>query len=250
MSSGDLPAALRRMWRVAPPSSRLGRPSNLDIDTVVGTAVRLADAGGLDAATLPRVAAELRVTAMSLYRHVGSKQELVQLMADAACTPRPPSVGSAGAWRADLRDTVTALWELYRRRPWLAHVPTESAPTGPNQMAWLDRALASLDVGNLGWDERLRIVMLLSGHVRQSILLTQDLAAGRPANEEQAASEARYGRAMRELIESDQLPQVSALLDSDVFADTGASTEATARADFDAGLEILLDGVAARLEIT
>ncbi|WP_330182428.1 TetR/AcrR family transcriptional regulator [Nocardia sp. NBC_01503] len=90
MSEPKMPDDLVRLWRLRA-GPRLGRPAELDIDRVVDTAVRLADESGLAGATLPKIAAALSVTPMSLYRHIGSKEELVGLMVDAALGPAPDS---------------------------------------------------------------------------------------------------------------------------------------------------------------
>ena len=71
MTDNAVPDFFRRLWRLPEAQQLRGRKSTLDVDTVVSTAVRLADAGGLEAATLPKVALELNVTAMSLYRQIG-----------------------------------------------------------------------------------------------------------------------------------------------------------------------------------
>ncbi|GAA5060603.1 TetR/AcrR family transcriptional regulator [Nocardia callitridis] len=247
MQSDEIPAPLRRLWRLPDPPVRVGRPSNLDVDTVIAAAVRLADEYGLDAVTLPRVAKEIGVTAMSLYRYVGSKSELLQLMLDAATTPRAPESEPDGAWRTGLRDCALALWELYRSRPWLPRVPIETAPSGPHQLAWLERVLATLSSSGLGWGEKMIAVMLVGAHVRQSVLLTQDLTTGRQPDEQQSESEYRYALAMRELVDPQQFPEVSAMFASDVFAESAVPTETTERADFEAGLELVLDGIAARI---
>ncbi|MFB4289794.1 TetR/AcrR family transcriptional regulator [Nonomuraea sp. ATR24] len=87
MTSDDfVPPALRRLWRL-PESSRLGRPAALDVDLVVAAAVEIADRDGLGGVTIPKVAKSLGFTGMSLYRYVGSKDELLTLMADAAAGP-------------------------------------------------------------------------------------------------------------------------------------------------------------------
>src|SRR5699024_8151877 len=137
MNDNSVPAVFKRLWRLPSAPQRLGRKSTLDVETVVSTAVRLADEGGLDAATLPKVAEELGVTAMSLYRHVGSKHELLQLMMDAASEPVAPAPEGPVGWRAGLRRWATDLWSLYRDRPWIPRVPLHSAPSGPHQIAWL-----------------------------------------------------------------------------------------------------------------
>lgn len=81
-----VPVGLARLWRL-PTESRLGRPAELDVEQVVRAAVELADRDGLAGVTLAKVAKELGYTTMSLYRHVGSKEELLVLMGDAATGP-------------------------------------------------------------------------------------------------------------------------------------------------------------------
>ncbi|APU18068.1 TetR/AcrR family transcriptional regulator [Actinoalloteichus sp. GBA129-24] len=246
MDYDAVPDSLRRLWRLPSPPARLGRKSTLDVETVVATAVRLADAGGLDAATLPRVAEELGVTAMSLYRYVGSKQELLQLMMDAASKPGVASAGGA-AWREGLRSWAVDLWELYRGRPWVPRVPVYSTPSGPNQIAWLERGLAQLESSRLCWGERLAALTLLNGFARHSVLLTQDLAEGRPPGQTQAESEQQYAVAVRDLVDPERFPHTASMFASGVLAASDASSEETAREDFAAGLELVLDGLAARI---
>lgn len=246
MENDAVPDALRRLWRLPMPQSRLGRKSALDIETVVSTAVRLADRGGLDAATLPRVADELGVTAMSLYRYVGSKQELLLLMVDAAS--EPPQAGTAPSnWREGLRSWAFDLWELSSRRPWIPRVPVYSIPSGPHQIAWMERALAALADTEVEWGDKLVAIGLLSGYVRQSVLLTEDLSAGRPNDEEQADNEYRYGLALRELIDPEHFPNLADMLATDVFISDDASSAETARRDFATGLDLVLDGLEARI---
>src|SRR5690625_116687 len=95
MSDVAVPDFFRRLWRLPTVEHRLGRKSTLDVETVVSTAVRLADEGGLDAATLPKVAAELRVSAMSLNRLIGSIHDILIQMFVAAYVP--------GATQSDTR---------------------------------------------------------------------------------------------------------------------------------------------------
>lgn len=241
-----VPNSLRRLWRLPMPPARLGRKSALDIDAVVSTAVRLADDGGLDAATLPRVAEELGVTAMSLYRYVGSKQELLLLMVDAASEPQQVETEPAG-WRDGLRSWAFDLWELSTRRPWIPRVPVYSIPSGPNQIAWMERALAALSDTDVEWGDKLVAIGLLSGYVRQSVLLTEELREGRPVDEEQAENEYRYGLALRELIDPDQFPHLADMLGTDVFVSNDNSSAETARRDFGNGLDLVLDGLEMRI---
>ncbi|MGH3997616.1 MAG: TetR/AcrR family transcriptional regulator C-terminal domain-containing protein [Pseudonocardiaceae bacterium] len=176
------------------------------------------------------------------------KNELLQLMVDAATTPRVPQPSPDGTWRTGLRECAVALWELFRARPWLPRVPIETAPSGPRQLAWLEQILATMATSRLDWGEKMMAVMLLSGYVRQSVLLTQDLTTGRDPDEQQAESERRYALAMGELVDPQRFPEVAAMFASDIFASAAVPTETTERADFEAGLEIILDGIEAQAD--
>ncbi|GAA4505596.1 TetR/AcrR family transcriptional regulator [Brevibacterium yomogidense] len=241
-----VPDFFRRLWRLPSPPQQRGRRSTLDVETVVSAAVRLADAGGLEAATLPRVAEELNVTAMSLYRHVGTKHELLQLMMDAASELGEPASDSATGWREGLRQWAVDLWSLYRKRPWVPQVPINRAPSGPHQIAWLDRGFEQLVSTGLSWDEKLTALTLLSGFVRQSALLQQELEEGREAGQAQSESEREYGAALFALVDAERFPQVAAMLASEALAAEDPGEGEPAR-DFSAGLEIILDGLDARV---
>lgn len=238
---GELPAKLRRLWR-RPETSRLGRPATLDVDTVVTAAVALADRDGLAGVTLPKVAAGLGVTGMSLYRHVGSKDELLELMHDFALG-EPPDLTGLG-WREGLRAWAVAQWRILMARRWMAYVPTSSAPSGPHAIAWMEAALTALSGTRLDWPRKIGALSLVGGYVRHSARQSLDLAAGRE-EATQAEAEAAYGRALFGLVEAERFPQVAAMFASMVFETPDPEIEGASGVDFDfdLGLEMVLDGV-------
>src|SRR5690625_1584139 len=154
MNEDAVPDLIRRQWRLPERPARLGRKPTLDVDTVIDAAIELADAAGLEAATLPRISEKLGVTAMSLYRHIGSKEDLLQLMMDAAS--EPPTTSAPAGWRPGLRHWALEFWELYRRRPWIAHIPLHRAPSGPNQIAWVEREIGRASCRERGRMSRVR----------------------------------------------------------------------------------------------
>lgn len=243
MNDDSVPPFFRRLWRLPQAPQRLGRKSTLDVESVVSTAVRLADEGGLEAATLPRVAEELNVTAMSLYRHVGSKHELLQLMMDAASEPSTPASGRPSEWREGLRQWAFDLWLLYQDRPWIPRVPIYRAPSGPHQIEWLERGFAQLESTGLTWDEKLTALTLLSGFVRQSALLQQELAEGRETGKAQSDSEREYATALHQLVDAGRFPQTAAMLASRALSGDEPGHDEPDR-DFVSGLELVLEGLA------
>ncbi len=241
MDGEPVPDELARLWRISS-ASRLGRPAKLDVGRVVDAAVALADREGLAAATLPKVAETLGVTKMSLYRHVGSKDELLVLMQDAATGPVPMSLEGTGPWRERLRLWATEQVALFERHPWLATAPVSGPPRGPHLIGWFDAGLRALRLTGLDWGAKVGAVMLVSEYVRSNAQLVQGLEAGRSGTDtDQAAAEQAYGRAMAALVEPERFPDVAALFASSTFEDTG---EDTAAEDFRFGLDLILDGIA------
>ncbi|MFB4289345.1 TetR/AcrR family transcriptional regulator [Nonomuraea sp. ATR24] len=245
-SEDSVPAALRRLWRM-PESSRLGRPAALDVDRVVAAAVEIADRDGIGGVTIPKVAKSLGFTGMSLYRHVGSKDELLTLMADAAMGT-PPDLDTDG-WREGLRDWANAQRAVFRRRPWLTRVPASGPPSGPNHIAWMEAAFAIMARTGLDWAHKVGILTLINGYVVQSVRQHSELAEGRAEGQGQADAERDYGRALVRLVDPERFPETARLFSSGLFEPTSDTLDAAiADADFSLGLELILDGVAVRIE--
>jgi AcrR family transcriptional regulator len=247
MPDEGLPIELRRLWGLSE-ASRIGRPAELDVEKVVRAAVQLADRHGLARVTLPRIAKSLGFTAMSLYRYVGSKAELLTLMQNFAIGPAPEISSAPSAWREGLRQWACAERELNHRRPWLARLPISRPPSGPNQIAWIEAGLRGLRGTGLDWAEKVGVLILISGYVRQASLLSEDLERGRAGTGlGRAQAEQRYGRNLMKLVDPQRFPECARLFASGVFAASPAENADTPTADpdFTFGLERILDGVAA-----
>ncbi|MEU0530031.1 TetR/AcrR family transcriptional regulator [Amycolatopsis tolypomycina] len=235
MAETELPAALRRLWR-RPAAPRAGRPAELDVDSVVVAAVELADRDGLAGVTLQKVAQSLGFTKMALYRHVGSKEELFELMADHAAGP-VPDLGEPPEWREGVRQWATAVRARYAEHPWLVDVPMAGPPRGPNAIGWMDALLRALRGTGLDLGTQAGVLNVLSGHVRNAAVLSRQYAAV-----DQAALERDYGRALAELVEPHRFPDAAVLFTAEVFEPAGGDP---ADHDLTFGLELILDGVAA-----
>ncbi|REF36726.1 TetR/AcrR family transcriptional regulator [Thermasporomyces composti] len=249
MVEEELPGRLVRLWRLRS-EPRLGRPAELDVERIVRTAVDLADRDGLAGATLPKIARELGVTTMALYRHVGSKDELVVLMSDYAYGQPPTLHVDDGRWREGLRQWASAMAVVLRRHPWLAYVPISNPPSGPHAIAWMDAGLTALRETGLDWLEKVGILSLLGGYVRSAIQLSLDLASGRrETGVDQAQVERDYARAMERLVDPERFPEAARLFASSVFErqPVGEPVEVADR-EFEFGLNLILDGVAAAIE--
>ncbi len=116
-------------------SRRSDQPSGLDRDRITGATVRLLDAEGLAKFSMRRLAAELNVTAMSVYWYVDTKDDLLELALDAAfgelALPLPDSTAD---WREQLRALAAEYRALLVRHPWLSFLAGSFLNIGPHAM--------------------------------------------------------------------------------------------------------------------
>ncbi|WP_344495984.1 GntR family transcriptional regulator [Nonomuraea monospora] len=107
---------------------------DLTTQRIVRVAIGIADGEGLAAVSMRRVATELGASAMSLYRHVAGKDELVHLMTDVVYGEDPPPDRIPRGWREQLELALGQQWRIHRRHPWLARAISlmrpEFVPTG------------------------------------------------------------------------------------------------------------------------
>lgn len=128
-------------------SSGNGR-SGLTPKLITDAAVKVADAEGLDAITLRRVAEELGVSAMTLYPYIAGRPELIELMLDAVASEVYTSVEKPGGladWRDRVRRIVTANWDHHLRHPWTVEVKAGRPVPGPWVCEKYETELAGLD---------------------------------------------------------------------------------------------------------
>jgi AcrR family transcriptional regulator len=157
------PAVVRRLWGADAPRRRGPKPA-LSTAQIVQAAMDLADAEGLAAVSMARIAEAVGYTPMALYRHVSSKEELLVLMTDAVAKDLPDLRADMG-WRAGLEAWTRAQIDLALARPWMADLPLATVVPGPNRVRWLDQAFGVVREIRLPPDEKLAIVGLLAQHV-------------------------------------------------------------------------------------
>src|SRR5690349_3598043 len=124
-----------------PSTARRDRPQ-LSRERIVATAIAVADAEGLAALSMRRIATELGAGAMSLYRHVQDKEELLDLMADEVYAEI--ALPSSGSWDDNLRLIARQTRAVMRSHAWFAAVAVTRPPIGPNALAHLDSSLRAL----------------------------------------------------------------------------------------------------------
>jgi AcrR family transcriptional regulator len=149
--AGDLRRSIALLWGIAGAGRRGPKPSR-SVDEVVLAAIGIADAEGLPAVSMRRVADAFGLSPMSLYTYVPSKAELLDLMLDRVAGEIEEPGPSLQGWRAKLEHQARQRWALAQRHPWIMQVSAHRPPLGPNVLATAEAALRAID--GVGLDDR------------------------------------------------------------------------------------------------
>ena len=135
------------MQATNPSGEQTRKRRRLSAEAITETAIRLADAEGLEAVSIRRVAAELDARAMSLYDHFASKRELLASMADEGVGEILASGPLPKDWREAIAVSARKMYAAYAHHPWMIFVAAERPRPGPNSVKiakQMARALATL----------------------------------------------------------------------------------------------------------
>jgi AcrR family transcriptional regulator len=215
---------------------------------IVAAAIAVADAEGVEAVSMRRIARELGAGAMSLYWHVASKEELQDLMLEAVGAeievPEP-----SGDWRADLRAYARNARAAMLRHQWALEFMGTGPPAGPADARNADRLFGALDGLGLDTVTQVWIAMAVATYVMgavvreiQEIRTERHMAAvtASVSEEEIAAFIAEFADRIRS---TGRYPRLARLMRERIDPDSPATREQR----FEFGLDVVLDGVAARL---
>jgi AcrR family transcriptional regulator len=212
---------------------------------VAATGIRIADKEGLEAVSMRRIAAELGTGTTSLYRYVSKKDDVLELMGDEVMGELRGTVLS-GDWRADLCAIARLLRETALRHPWLPAMSSGRSNHGPNSLWWIELSLSVFDGMDLDTDEMLANLGTLSAFVLGHVLgeLGDQKAALRSglSHEQWMEQQGEYGPT---IMNSGLYPRFTRVMIE------AATPHAADRQDrgFEAGLERVLDGLAAHLPV-
>lgn len=119
------------------------RRRGLTRERVLEAAIALADAEGIAALTMRRLADEVDVKAMALYNHVDNKDDLLDAMIERAAESIVLPDDDAD-WRTHARQRAISAHVELLRHPWLAPLWASRIALGPARMSYMDSALRSL----------------------------------------------------------------------------------------------------------
>jgi AcrR family transcriptional regulator len=241
---GDPARSLALLWRTSERVSRKGRPE-LNVDRIVRAAIDVADAEGLQALSMRRVAERLGVGTMSLYTYVPGKPELLDVMLDTVYGEAPLEE-LPGGWRERLERIARDNWALYLRHPWLLQVAASRPVLGPNVTAKYDHELRAVDGIGLTDVEMDSVITLVTGFVHGTARGAVEAAQ---AESQTGVSDEQWWAA--------HAPFFSRIADTSRFPTAARVGQATGEAlgtaysaehAFEFGLQRVLDGIQALVD--
>ncbi|MCU1640566.1 MAG: Transcriptional regulator tetR family [Nocardia sp.] len=224
------------VWTRPRPEPRRRAPG---VDQYVAAALAVADAEGLAAVSMRRVAGDLGSGTASLYRYITNRDELVDLMIDAA-QGEDPLPESTADWRTDLGAVAHGMRTTLLRHPWLAGELTGRPALGPNSLRRSESALRAAVALTPDITQAARALTAVHAYVLGSVAAQQ---SSRRAEQRTGLTEEQWqhsvGPYITEVIAAGKHPMLArrVLEAEDLDPDT----------EFAFGLNCVLDGLAARL---
>jgi AcrR family transcriptional regulator len=207
-------------------------------DVVVRTAIAVGDADGVEAVSIRRVASELGVTPMALYRYVESKDELLIAVADLAYgeveLPDPAAVG----WWEGIASVAYSFRRVFLSHPAAAAIVTSRSAEGPNAMRILECILALLRKAGFGIEEAVQIQTALVRFIISLVAFEVSLLP-------ELSEDEREQKARRLRFELESLPQAAHpnLIAAAPYLTAPHDPERT----FEQALDLLKAGIESRL---
>jgi AcrR family transcriptional regulator len=150
------------IWARSEPGARRPRYTR---DQIAAVALGIADAEGIEAVSMRRVAAALGAGTMTLYHYVRTKDELLDLMDDTIMGEVVVPDGElAGEWRAALTQIATRTRDAFVRHPWALEGLRDSRG-GPNGMQHFEQSLAAVSMLDLSLEQKLEVVLIVDDYV-------------------------------------------------------------------------------------
>jgi AcrR family transcriptional regulator len=235
----DFKLTLKLLWGTRERAAKGPKPT-LTVPRIVEAAIALADSDGLEAVSMRRVADRLNVGAMSLYRYVPGKAELLELMLDTIHAEH--ALEFSGPWRTRLERLARETRAMIQRHPWMLQITVgQRPPLGPNILAVFDAHLRALKESGLTPPETIAAVELIGSYVYGA---TRANVEAKQVEEQSGISdEDWWGDRMsfwEEYFDPERFPAISVMWDEGGYENP--------LDPFEFGLERVLDGIEALLE--
>jgi len=198
-------------------------------ERVLRAAVRLADEGGLESVSMRKVGQVLRVEAMSLYKHVANKDDILDGIADLVVGDFEVPLIDAD-WKAAMRRSAISAHQVLLGHPWASSLIESRLSAGPATLRYLDAKIGVLSAAGFTMPMAVRAIMTLDSYTYGFVLQEQAWPFDSEDAPEVAATFARG-------LPAGEYPNLLAL------AEMAATAPGGAPVDFEFGLDLVLDGL-------
>lgn len=257
VSRGDPRRSMELLWGRNQAPAR-GPKQGVTVEAIVAVAIELADAEGIDAVSMRKVAERLGRSAMSLYTYVPSKHELFDLMLDAVQGEGLVEHDTSAGWRGAAEAWARAAWAGYERHPWVLHIAGARPTLGPNETAAFEAGVRLFDGLGLSGVEMTRSFVAMASYVAGA---AKSVADARAAEATTGMTDDEWWEARSPLVDelvpdyAERFPVLSRLAAEQAFdqldrapGDDTPYLERDLLDTFEFGLQRLLDGIEAYVE--
>jgi AcrR family transcriptional regulator len=154
----------------------------LSRERILDTAVALADEGGVEALSMRRIAQELGVVPMALYKHVANKDELLDGMIDVVVAEIDPPIEGAD-WKTTMRERILSARLALLRHPWASRVIESRGEPTPTVIAYIDSMMGIFLRGGFSIDLMHHAVHVMGSRILGFSQELFDDASSMPADE-------------------------------------------------------------------
>lgn len=243
----DAVRSIYLLWGHHPSPGRSG----LTVPAIVRAGIEIADADGLDAASMRKVAERLGVSTMSLYNYVPGKEDLTALMLDAVYHELydndVQAAENAGDWRDGMRFVARRNWDLCVRHPWLLDLRMSRPVLGPNTSRKYETELRPLDdigLSDVEMDAALTLVLNIvesTARAYRGTLQTQ---------KDSGMTDIEWWKVVAPVLEH-VMDDDDLILSARVGSSVGTQFDAAQNPEhaLGFGLETILDGIQARIGV-
>ena len=214
---------------LTPPARAAARRRPLSRDRVLRAAIRLADEGGLESVSMRKLGQVLRVEAMSLYKHVANKDDILDGIADLVVGDFEVPSGDVD-WQTAIRRSAISAHQTLFRHPWASSLIESRLNAGPARLRYLDAMIGVLAAAGFPMPIVIRAIMALDSHTYGFVLQEMAWSFDTENAPEMAAAFARS-------LPAGEYPNLLAMAEMTATAPGGASV------DFEFGLDLILDGL-------
>jgi AcrR family transcriptional regulator len=214
---------------LTPPARTAARRRPLSRDRVLRAAIRLADEGGLDSVSMRKLGQVLRVEAMSLYKHVANKDDILDGIADLVVGGFEVPSGDVD-WKTAVRRSAISAHQTLLRHPWASSLIESRLNVGLARLRYLDAAIGVLAAAGFPMPIVIRAIMALDSHTYGFVLQEMAWSFDTENAPEMAAAFAQG-------LPAGEYPNLLAM------AEMAATAPGGAPVDFEFGLDLILDGL-------